>query len=267
MLSLMDCHCKTRQFLNIKRPMTFDLFFRKSVFTVVVLVTSMVPKHLYAQSSVANQQHLWFNLSEKITLDEKHSISALYSFRRNDFIQNWQQSLLRVNMNYKVSNAFTATLGYDFVVNFPYGEQPIKERFHEHRSVQQFAIKNFGNNFEIKHLYRLEQRFMLIPNDFALRHRFRYRLTVSKPIRIHNEMTSFTFVAFDELFVNMQRAEPVNYFDQNWAYGGLNYKLSETLSFDVGYMNQFFVKPDGMHAESNHTIMLGIKHKIEQSDL
>ena len=144
-------------------------YFSNRFLWVLFLGCGIIPSNLYAQRSIANQQHVWLNVSEKVALNEKQSISGLYSLRRNDFIQNWQQSLIRVNANHKVSTSFTATLGYDFVVNFPYGEQPISERFFEHRIVEQFSIKNNINKWEVKHQYRVEQRFMLFPQWLSIR--------------------------------------------------------------------------------------------------
>lgn len=218
------------------------------------------------QSHIANQQHMWLNLSERYYVSPNVSLTGLYSIRRNDYMANWQQSVARLNVNYQLKDAFTATIGYDFVTNYPYGKQPLDTKFYEHRIVEQFTLKSAVGKWECKHRYRLEHRFMRIPDEPIIRNRARYQLVCSAPISIKQKVTPFSFVAFNEVFINLHRASPAHIFDQNWLYGGFNYKWKYNLSFDVGYMNQYLLKPGGVMAENNHTIMLGIKHKIELSE-
>ena len=42
--------------------------------------------------------------------------------------------------------------------------------------------------------------------------------------------------SYNELFLNHEN----NVFDRNRLYGGLGYKLSNLIRFELGYMNQFF---------------------------
>ena len=42
--------------------------------------------------------------------------------------------------------------------------------------------------------------------------------------------------AYNEIFLNTEKAV----FDRNRVFGGLGYKLNNSIKFEVGYMNQFF---------------------------
>ena len=227
---------------------------------LLVVLGLVVPLTSSAQQVVAHHQNVWLDLSLKHKFSEKQSVSGLVSLRRNDFVADWQQSLVRINFNHKLSDNFTGTLGYDFAINFPYGQQAIDERFFEHRVVEQVSLKNTVSAWRISHRYRLEHRFLML-DETSLRNRFRYKLGLSHPLSIKGEKTPWSFTMFNELFVHLRKTNPAHYFDQNWAYGGLDYMLTKHVSVSVGYMNQYLTKPDGIRTENNHTLIVGLKRK------
>ena len=230
------------------------------ILQVIVFGLWFAPIKSSAQRIIDNHQHVWLDLSVDQEINEKISLSGLVSLRRNDFVANWQQSLLRINLNRTMTNNFTATLGYDLAINFPYGAQPIDKRFNEHRIVEQFTLKNEVASWKITHRYRVEQRFLML-DETTIRNRFRYKLGVKYPIVVNGEKTSWSFKMFNELFIHLRKTEPAHYFDQNWAYGGFDYTINPHMSVSLGYMNQYLTKPDGVRTENNHTILLGIKRK------
>jgi hypothetical protein len=79
----------------------------------------------------------------------------------------------------------------------------------------------------------LEQRF--VEEEFKLR--VRYFLGLNLPIS-NKEMIDKTLYlsAYNEIFLNTKN----EVFDRNRLYGGIGYKLNDSIRFELGYMNQFF---------------------------
>jgi len=216
----------------------------------------------FSQKQTDNQFNSWWTYSGNHTLSEKFSVHTLYSWRRNNFVKDWQQSLLRIGLNYKVKDNFITTIGYDWVETFPYGKQPIAKQTTEQRIFEQVILKNKVGIVKFKHRYKLEQRFS---NKAPVKNRFRYRLGFSIPLGKKESKLSFN--VFDEIFINLGTNIKGYYFNQNWIYLGLGYKLNKKSTIKLGYMNQYLMKGDFIHVESNHTLQVGYSHNFNFSKL
>jgi hypothetical protein len=62
-------------------------------------------------------------------ISEKVSWHTEMQWRRNNWITDVQQLLLRTGMNYHLNNNAIITAGYCFVQTYPYGNFPVKKRF------------------------------------------------------------------------------------------------------------------------------------------
>jgi len=227
-----------------------------------------------SQKQVDDQFNSWWTYSGTHKITNKFSVSTLYSWRRSDFVKNWQQSLLRTGLNFKVTDNFTITPGYDWLVNFPYGKQPALTQSYEHRPYEQFTIKNKIGRFYIKHRYRIEQRFLqktgLNSNNekesygYKFRNRIRYRLTFTLPIN-HKTLDNKTLFlsVYNEVFINLGKGAGIaKPFNQNWFNTSLGYKVNNQISVKLGYQNQYLIKGNG-NIERNHTFMFGISYNFD----
>ncbi len=212
----------------------------------------------FSQKQIDNQFNSWWTYSGNHQLSDKWGIHTLISIRRNDFVKNWQQSLVRLGVNYKVKENFILTSGYDWVETFPYGKQPIAEQITEQRFFQQAILKNKVGRISFKHRYKLEQRFV---TGNSVKNRFRYRLGVSIPLEKKESKLSFT--VFDEIFLNLGTNTKGYFFNQNWIYAGFGYRLNKSSTLKLGYMNQHLIKGDFIHIESNHTLQVGYSYNLD----
>lgn len=218
---------------------------------------------LTGQAQTANQFNSWWTYSGNHKVGAKTSVHTLYSFRRNGPISEWQQSLLRIGFNIKVGDNLTVTPNYDWVVTFPYGEQPIREKFTEHRLTAQASQTSSVGKVSIKHRYRVEQRF-IGNHEVSSRQRFRYRLTSKVPLQgTKRRARNLFLVCYNELFVNFGNEVGNHVFDQNWFYAGLNYTSASGYGFGLGYMNQYLVKSDNTHRENNHTLQFSFTKSLD----
>lgn len=200
---------------------------------------------------VATHQHTWFMAFGNHRLSDTWGVHTEYQFRRTDLGQDWQQSLMRIGLDWHRSEQHVVTAGYGWIRSYPYGEQPIAQLFDEHRIWQQLITKSKTGAINWTHRYRLEQRFMDRPEGSAWQHRARYFVQISWSIPNH---TNWSISAYEEAFIGLRDlAMPViNLLQQNRLSAALNYRLNNGTSLQVGWLQQVLWKGDG-RAENNQT--------------
>jgi len=210
---------------------------------------------------VATHQHTWFMAFGNHRLSDTWGVHTEYQFRRTDLGQDWQQSLMRIGLDWHRSEQHVVTAGYGWIRSYPYGEQPIAQLFDEHRIWQQLITKSKTGAINWTHRYRLEQRFMDRPEGSAWQHRARYFVQISWSIPNH---TNWSISAYEEAFIGLRDlAVPViNLLQQNRLSAALNYRLNNGTSLQVGWLQQVLWKGDG-RAENNQTLLLGVRHDLD----
>ena len=210
---------------------------------------------------IANHQHTWFMAFGNHRLSDAIGLHTEYQFRRTDFGKDWQQSLMRIGLDWNKSENHLATAGYGWIRSFPYGDQPISETFDEHRIWQQFISKSNTNDFQWTHRYRLEQRYMNRTEGGSWQHRARYFVQISWAIP---SLPLWTLSAYEELFIGLRKLQQpvVNLLQQNRMSVAVNYHFANGTSAQVGWLVQTLWKGDGK-AESNQTVLIGIRRDLD----
>jgi hypothetical protein len=226
-----------------------------------------------AQKMMSDQNHAWVTYLGNCKLSEKFGIHTEYQWRRADGFKNWQQSLMRIGVDYYVNPTLSATAGYGWIVTYPYGEQPVGHEFQEHRIWEQVNMKSKFGRFEVQHRYRLEQRFLenwikdangnYMQSDNLFRQRIRYRLMILVPLS-RKEMADNTLFlnVNDEPFIGFGKGIGKNILDQNRFNINLGWRFNKDLNIQVGYLNQFIAKSDGIKMERNHTLLLSTIYNL-----
>ena len=230
------------------------------------LMILVIVKESFSQKMISNQNHAWISYLGNHKITTKWGVHTEYQWRRSDGFQNWQQSLLRLGFDYFASSNLSATAGYAWIVTFPYGEQPVGHEFQEHRIWEQVNLKSKYGRFEIQHRYRLEQRFLenwikgaegiYTKSDNLFRQRIRYRFMIQVPLT-KKELTDNTLFlnVNNEPFIGFGKGIGKNILDQNRFNASLGWRFSKDFNIQLGYLNQFIVKTDGIKAERNHTFL------------
>jgi hypothetical protein len=226
----------------------------------------VIVKESFSQKMISNQNHAWISYLGNHKITNKWSIHTEYQWRREDGFKNWQQTLLRLGFDYYVNPTLSVTSGYGWIVTFPYGEQPIDHDFQEHRIWEQVNLKSKFGRFEVQHRYRLEQRFLenwikgaegiYTKSDNLFRQRIRYRFMIQVPLT-KKELTDNTLFlnVNNEPFIGFGKGIGKNILDQNRFNASLGWRFSKDFNIQLGYLNQFIVKTDGIKAERNHTFL------------
>ena len=165
-------------------------------------------------------------------INSKWNLHNEVQYRNYNAIGDLEQLLLRVGLGYNLTEKTNLLFGYGFILSENYiGDTDKKFQINEHRIYQQLITKQYFNKLSIQHRYRFEQRF--VEDDFKLR--FRYFLGINVPLS-KKETNKLYLSAYNEIFLNTE--SPI--FDRNRLYGGIGYKISDSVRMELGYMNQFF---------------------------
>lgn len=220
----------------------------------------------WAQKDVATQTNSWYTYTGNHRLSEQWGVHTEYQWRRHDWISKWQQSLLRLGLDYYFSDDNRVSAGYVWLIHFPYGEQPDEEQTTEHRIWEQWQFQHKIGKLELQHRYRLEQRFLEEPEEKerVLRNRIRYRAMVTLPLNKQELEANTLFISANvEPFLNFGKGVEMNILDQNRLYVGLGYQFSENGDLQVGYLNQYIVKEDGVQRENNNTLQVAVRYDLD----
>jgi hypothetical protein len=235
----------------------------------------LIPFFISAQKEIVSQQNAWVMYTGNHQLSNKWGVHTEYQWRRSDGFSQWQQSLLRIGVDYYAKSSLQLTAGYGWIKSFPYGQQPIPKAFNEHRIWEQAIIKSPIGRVDIQHRYRLEQRFLedwmsdasntnWTMNGYNVRQRLRYRLFAAVPLSRKEWSDNTLFLAlYDEPFLGFGKGIGKNILDQNRLYFALGWRFNKDLNVQIGYLNQYIVKSDGVKAERNHTLQIGLTYNVD----
>lgn len=234
----------------------------------------MIHNNSTAQTRVASTNYNgWYMYFGNHRLSDKWSLHTEYQWRRNQWIQKWQQSLARIGIDYRLNDQAIITLGYGNIITYPYGEQAVLTTFNEHRIWQTLLLANKNGRFHFSHRYRLEQRFYdkykinngdIVFDKVIYSNRIRYLFAVLVPINKKTIEKDALFLRFyEEAFVSFGKNVGKNIFDQNRTFLALGYQILPTSNVQAGYMHHLVFKADGVHYENNHTLQISLNHNFD----
>ncbi len=243
----------------------------KSFFVTICFIAT---SNLCAQKIFSDQQHGWIMFFGNHRLTDKISLHTEYQWRRAEVFARWQQSLTRVGVDYKLADNVTFTIGYGYIVTWPYGDQPVPMKFDEHRLWQTLTLTQRTGRFYFNHRFRLEQRWVenVVTNasgppaadGYLFKERIRYRFMVNVPLSKKNMEPGVVFLSvYDEPFIQFGQHVGANYLDQNRLYGAFGYVVNNHCQVQAGYMHQMIIKNDGVRAERNHTLQLALTYNFD----
>lgn len=192
----------------------------------------------------------WYNYFGTIKVSNKFGIHTEYQWRRNNFISNWQQSLLRIGINYNLNPRVLFRVGYGWIETFPYGEIPLNglgRDFTEHRIFEMVQLSHKEGIVDFSHRFMLEQRIVgryssaneKTEDEFPLLNRMRYMLRLQIPLKGSEIKDKTPYVAlYDEVFIGFGENVNANIFDQNRIGLLFGYRFNKYIRLEGGYLNQ-----------------------------
>lgn len=238
----------------------------------------LFPFFVFSQKNISNQVLTWTLYTGTHKITDKFNLMTEYQWRRSDGFQRWQQSLLRLGMEYSCNPKFSAMIGYGWIRTFPYGSQPVLHEFDEHRIFEQVNVKDKVGRFEIQHRYRLEQRFIdqyaknssgeVVQVDPVFRNRIRYRAMVMVPLSRKEMLDNTLFLNVNnELFVGVGKGIAKNPIDQNRFIAAMGWRFNARTNIQLGYLNQFVIKANATDMERNHSLWISMVYNLDCTKL
>ncbi len=223
----------------MKKPVYFFIFFISNI-------------SIFAQNNRLNHSNNigWYNYFGTFKLSNKLGLHSEYQWRRNNMITNWQQSLLRIGVNYNLNQRVLFRVGYAWIETFPYGEYSINgfgKDFTEHRIFEMVQLSHKENIIDFSHRFMLEQRFVgryssindSKEDEFPLLNRFRYMFRLQLPLKGNEIKNKKPYIAlYDEIFIGFGKNVNANIFDQNRLCILLGYRINKNIRIEAGYLNQ-----------------------------
>ncbi|WP_300979251.1 DUF2490 domain-containing protein [Flavobacterium sp.] len=206
----------------------------------------------YSQNTrISNHNSIgWYNFFGTFKMNKKWSIHTEYQWRRENTVTDWQQSLLRLGVNYQLNPKVQLRAGYAWIETFPYGEIPINgmgKDFTEHRAFEMVTITDKISIVDVSHRFMLEQRWigrysnatLTTEDEFPFLNRLRYMFRCQIPLKGTEIKDKTPYVAvYDEIFVGFGKNVNENIFDQNRLGILLGYRFNSTVRMEAGYLNQ-----------------------------
>ena len=221
------------------------------------LLLFILSKHSFSQQQRMSDYNTigWYAYTGTFNLNKKWGIHTEYQWRRDNIITDWQQSLLRTGINYKVNQKLSLRAGYAWIETFNYGNIPINgfgKQFTEHRAYQMETINDKMGKVELSHRFMLEQRWIgrytnasLTKEDdyfFVNRLRYMYRMQMPLKGKTIGDKTPYAAI-YDEVFVGFGKNVNENVFDQNRLGLLLGYRFSSILRVEGGFISQIVQLP------------------------
>lgn len=232
------------------------------LFTVCLFLQfSCLP--LFGQKDIDDHVHGWVVYQGNHKLNDKFALHTEYQWRRANGFTDWQQSLLRFGLDYKLNPNCILSGGYGWIVSFPYGNQPIPAQTNENRLWQQVELKQNMGKLQLQHRYRLEQRCV----EMQFKQRFRYRAQIIIPLQVANSHHNkgFFLNVNNEIFLGFGTGVEKNILDQNRFICASGYHLTKNFSVQIGYLNQLIIKANAEQMERNHTLWTAIVYNLDFS--
>jgi hypothetical protein len=227
------------------------MFFNRAKLFFSTAVIILISSPLSAQNRISDHNNIgWYAYNGTFKWDSKFSIHTEYQWRRNDYITTWQQSLLRLGINYQANPNLQLRVGYAWAETFPYGEIPINgmgKDFTEHRIYEMATVTDKIGKIDLLHRFMLEQRWvgrysdpnLTSEDQFPFVNRARYMIRLQMPLKGNSigDRTPYAAV-YDEIMIGFGNNVGENIFDQNRIGILLGYKFNDLVRVEGGYLNQ-----------------------------
>jgi Protein of unknown function (DUF2490) len=218
-----------------------------------------------AQTKSTEQvNQLWFGYFNQSRISNKWGVWAdLHLRTKEDFVNNFSQSIIRLGLTYYINDVTKLTAGYAYVAIYA-ADTHTKITQPEHRPWQQLQWHTQYGKKRMSQWVRLEERYRrkiltdsTLADGYNFNFRLRYNIGCDLPFSKKGLVPhTVCFAVNDEVHINFGKQIVYNYFDQNRFFAGIKYQLNDHNNIQFGYMNLFQQLPAGNKYRSLHVMRL-----------
>ncbi|MFV8375180.1 DUF2490 domain-containing protein [Flavobacterium sp. LB1P71] len=220
------------------------------------------------EKNIDHQSILWTRYNNQLTLNNKWSLNS--EFDNRVFLKPVTENLyvIRVQGRYKINDHLETGIGF---VHFSVATQEPKLNYDfnipEYRGQQDITWKQEVDKITFNQRFQLEERFihnaskqeLLSGTTFTWR--FRYRIQGDYNFW-KKENQFLKAIVSDEIMINFGKKIIKNTFDQNRIYGAIQYGINKNFAVELGYLNSFQQRANGVDYFNRDIIRFSIFHKI-----
>ncbi|KAB1156622.1 DUF2490 domain-containing protein [Flavobacterium luteum] len=238
-------------------------FFKSLIFVLISFISQA-----QSQKNIDHQSILWTRYYNQLLINNSWSIHT--EFDNRVFLKPIEQNLFvfRIQGRYKINEQLEAGIGYAyFSVTTQDPEVTPDFEVPENRGQQDITWKQNMDKVNLYQRFQVEQRFVHNANSQGLTDgttffwRFRYRFQADYTFW-KKQQRFLKAVVNDEIMINAGKNIIYNTFDQNRIYGALQVGFNDNLAIELGYLNSFQQRANGVDYFNRNIIRLSIIHKI-----
>jgi hypothetical protein len=221
------------------------------------------------EKNIDHQSILWTRYYNQLLLNEKWSLHT--EFDNRVFLKPVKENLyvIRIQGRYKINEHLESGIGFThFSVATQVPEVSYTFNTPEYRGQQDLTWKLNINKVTLLQRFQTEERFIHNANKESLlpgttfSWRFRYRLQADY-IFWKKENQYLKTILSDEIMFNAGKSIVKNTFDQNRVYAALQYGMNKNIALELGYLNSFQRRANGIDYFNRDIIRFSIFHKIK----
>ncbi|MGG9972327.1 DUF2490 domain-containing protein [Ferruginibacter sp. SUN002] len=239
-------------------------------FLLLILFVGTINNSLAQTKATTKDNQIWLGYLNQTRLSNKWGVWTDLQLRtKEDFVDNFSQSIARVGLTYYLTEEAKLTAGYAYITSYPEGARTIAQP--EHRPWQQIQWHTKYPKLRLMQWFRLEERYRRnilnnteLADGYNFNWRLRYNILAQFPLSKNKfQPNTFSFVLNNEIHVNFGKQIVYNYFDQNRFFAGFAYHLNKHDNLQFGYMNLFQQLPAGNKYKSNSVARLFYFHNLD----
>lgn len=220
------------------------------------------------EKKINQQSILWTRYNSQLTLTNNWSLH--FEFDNRLFTKPVTENLylLRLHGRYKINDHLETGVGFaHFSVATQEPEINYDFNIPEYRGQQDITWKQAVDNITFYQRFQLEERFIHNANKQELLSgttfswRFRYRIQGDFTFW-KKENQFLKAVVSDELMINFGKTIIKNTFDQNRIYGAVQFGVNKNFAVELGYLNSFQQRTNGVDYFNRDIIRFSVFHKI-----
>ena len=232
-------------------------------------ISSGFPVTAQTEKKIDKQSILWTRYFNQLLFDKKWSLHTEFDNRL--FLKPVEQNVFvfRVQGRYKINEYLETGVGFAyFSVDTQIPEIDPDFNVPEYRFQQDMTLKLNVKRVTVLQRFQLEERFIRNANSLELlpgsifSWRFRYRLQADYTFW-KKENQYLKTVLSDEIMFNFGKKIIKNTFDQNRVYAALQYGMNKNIALELGYLNSFQRRANGIDYFNRDIIRFTIFHKIK----
>jgi len=232
-------------------------------FSITTSSKAQQSKNIYTDDMV------WTQYLFRGQISSKWHLHFDAGYRTREYVNKESQYFFRPGVIYFISPKVNIQAGYayfntnQFLSGYPEVMRP------EQRLYQRLTVIQQAGRFEIKHRYRLEERFIhnfsngALQDGYTQSFRVGYQIYLSCPIN-NVKITANTLygIIFNELFVSFGK-KIINPFDQNRIAMGLGYQFTKGFGATIFYQYIYGQQATGTQLYAYNTYCIALNQTLD----